>query len=339
MTAAGSEPEPGRTDALADPSLAIATRGLTKRYGKRQALAGIDLDVPRGRIYGFLGPNGSGKTTTLRILVGLIRPDAGSVAVLGAPWDWHDRRRLFRIGSMIETPAFTPYLSARDNLRTYAAAGPATPPARVEEVLDAVGLRDRARDAVKGYSLGMRQRLGIAVALLSDPELLLLDEPANGLDPAGIVAMRELLRGLTAAGKTVVISSHILSEIQVLADVVGIVDHGRIIRQGPMEAILGESAALRVVVQPAERERALAALVTIAPVRPEGPGGDPGALHVRLAPARAAEVTRRLAEAGIWLSGLAAQSDLEEVFLSLTAEAPTGHLASGWGMAPPGDSR
>ena len=124
MTAVGSAPEPARMDALADPSMAIVTRGLTKRYGKRQALAGIDLDVPRGRIYGFLGPNGSGKTTTLRILVGLIRPDAGSVAVLGAPWDWHDRRRLFRIGSMIETPAFTPYLSARDNLRTYAGLSP-----------------------------------------------------------------------------------------------------------------------------------------------------------------------------------------------------------------------
>ncbi|MFO1539995.1 MAG: ATP-binding cassette domain-containing protein [Chloroflexota bacterium] len=326
-------------DALADPALAIATRGLTKRYGKRQALAGIDLDVPQGRIYGFLGPNGSGKTTTLRILVGLIRPDAGRVAVLGAPWDWHDRRRLFRIGSMIETPAFTPYLSARDNLRTYAAAGPPTPRTRVEEVLDAVGLRDRAGDAVKGYSLGMRQRLGIAVALLSDPELLLLDEPANGLDPAGIVAMRELLRGLTAAGKTVVISSHILSEIEVIADVVGIVDHGRIIRQGPLAAILAEGATLRVLVAPDERERALAALVQIAPVRPEPPGGDPGAVHVRLAPERAAEVTHCLAGAGIWLRGLAAQNDLESVFLSLTAEAPTGHLASGWGMAPPGDRR
>lgn len=323
---------------LRDPGLAIVTRGLGKRYGSRVALEGLDLDVPRGRIYGFLGPNGSGKTTTLRILVGLIRPDTGSISVLGAPYDWRDRRRMFRIGSMIETPAFYPYLSGRENLAVIAAAGPPTPRRRVDEVLDAVGLHGRAADKVKGYSLGMRQRLGIAVALLSDPELLLLDEPANGLDPAGIVAMRELLRSLTAAGKTVLVSSHILSEIEILADEVGIIAHGRLVRQGPIARILAEGSRIRVRVDPAERERAIALLAGLAPVDlPAIPGADPGLFSIRLAAERSAEVTRILGDGGVWLRGLTTESDLETVFLALTAEAPTGHDRSGWGMAPPGD--
>ena len=243
---------------------AISIRGLRKRYGGRVALDGLDMAVPRGCVYGFLGPNGSGKTTTLRILVGLIRPDAGEIAVLGTPYAWGDRRRMFRIGSLIETPAFTPYLSGRENLVVFAAAGPTTPRGRVDEVLDAVGLRDRAGDKVKTYSLGMRQRLGIAVALLSSPELLLLDEPANGLDPAGIVAMRELLRSLTAQGTTVVVSSHILSEVQVLADTVGIIDHGRLVREGSLAEVLAGGERLIVRVRPEDAERAAGVLAGIA---------------------------------------------------------------------------
>ncbi|MBA2569872.1 MAG: ATP-binding cassette domain-containing protein, partial [Chloroflexi bacterium] len=187
--------------------MAVMTRGLIKRYGSRVALAGLDLNVPRGTVYGFLGPNGSGKTTTLRLLVGLMRPNAGTIELLGEPYQWRDRRRIFRVGALIETPAFYPYLSGRENLRVFAAVGAPTPASRIGEVLEYVGLSERARDKVKTYSLGMKQRLGIAAALLSDPELLLLDEPANGLDPAGIVAMRETLRYLTSQGKTVLISS------------------------------------------------------------------------------------------------------------------------------------
>lgn len=334
----------GVVDVLGGDGMAIVTQGLRKRYGARIALDGLDLNVPRGRVYGFLGPNGSGKTTTLRVLVGLIKPDQGRIAVLGTPFKWGDRRRMFRIGALIESPTFYPYLSGRDNLRTFAAAGPRTPGTRVEEVLDAVGMRDRAGDKVKTYSLGMRQRLGIAGALLSDPELLLLDEPANGLDPAGIVAMRELLRYLTASGKTVVVSSHILTEVQQLADVVGIIDHGRLVREGTMERLLSEGAQIRVRVAPEQVAQAVSVLSSRAPtqvVPPDGQGD--GWLVVQVGTDRAADVNRLLASNGVWASVIQPTSDLESVFLSLTTAAPAFDPASGppagWGMAPPGDVR
>ena len=290
------------------------------------------------------GPNGSGKTTTLRVLVGLIKPDTGRIAVLGTPFTWGDRRRMFRIGALIESPTFYPYLSGRENLQVFAAAGPPTPRTRVEEVLDAVGMHDRARDKVKTYSLGMRQRLGIAGALLSDPELLLLDEPANGLDPAGIVAMRELLRYLTASGKTVVVSSHILTEVQQLADVVGIIDHGRLVREGSLERLLAEGAQIRVRVAPEQSGHALSILASRAPTQALPPDGQgEGWLVVQVGVERAADVNRLLASAGVWASVIQPTSDLESVFLSLTATAPSFDPSvgppHGWGMAPPGDVR
>ena len=221
--------------------VALATQGLAKRYGPRVALDGLDLRVPEGVVYGFLGPNGAGKTTTMRILTGLIRPDAGQVELLGRPFGRRDRRRLFEVGALIESPSFYPYLSGRENLRALAATGAPMPATRVDELLELVNLRERAGDKVSGYSLGMKQRLGIAAALLSDPRLLLLDEPANGLDPAGIVGMRDTLRALAAAGKTVFVSSHILSEVQQLVDVVGIIARGRLVREGPVEDLLREA--------------------------------------------------------------------------------------------------
>ncbi|MDQ3937669.1 MAG: ATP-binding cassette domain-containing protein [Chloroflexota bacterium] len=306
-------------------ALAVATRQLVKRYGRRPALTGLDMSVPRGKVYGFLGPNGSGKTTTLRLLVGLLRPDAGKMYVLGEPYAWHDRRRLFRVGSLIETPAFYPYLSGRDNLRVLAAAGPPTPAARVDQVLDYVGLLGRAKDKVKTYSLGMKQRLGIAAALLSDPELLLLDEPGNGLDPAGIVALRETLRYLTGQGKTVLISSHILPEVEQLADVVGIVDRGRLLREGPLAQLLEDAGRVRVRVAVDEMPRAAEIFHRLAPDRPlygiDG-GDQAGWFTVSLAPTRAGEVNRALAEAGIYASGLQPGSDLESLFLELTVPRP-----------------
>jgi ABC-2 type transport system ATP-binding protein len=191
----------------------IHVEGLKKRFGQHEALRGLDLSVPPGVVYGFLGPNGFGKTTTIRLLVGLVRPDAGKVELFGEPvTDRHGV--LHRIGALIEGPTFYPYLSGRDNLRVIGAAGPEPPAGRIEEVLELVDLRDRARDRYAGYSLGMRQRLGIAAALLNDPPLLLLDEPANGLDPAGIVDMRGLLRRLAAEGHTILVSSHLLAEMQ-----------------------------------------------------------------------------------------------------------------------------
>jgi ABC-2 type transport system ATP-binding protein len=301
--------------------LAVATRGLVKRYGRQPALLGLDMSVPRGKVYGFLGPNGSGKTTTLRLLVGLLRPQAGRMWLLGEPYTWRDRQRLFKVGSLIETPVFYPFLSGRDNLRVIGSAGPLASKARVDEVLDYVGLHDRAASAVKTYSLGMKQRLGVAAALLSDPELLLLDEPANGLDPGGMVALRETLRWLTGLGKTVLISSHLLSEVEQLADVVGIVDRGRLLREGPLTDLLRDTGQVRVRVAVDEMPRAAEVLRRLAPDRQlygVDRGQQAGWFHVVFDPARSAEVNRALAEAGIYATGLEAGSDLETVFLRLT---------------------
>jgi ABC-2 type transport system ATP-binding protein len=314
---------------------ALRTGGLVKHYGSRPALQGLDLAVPRGVVYGFLGPNGAGKTTLMRLLVGLIRPDAGHIEILGQPYTWRQRRRLHDVGALVESPVFYDYLSGRDNLRALAASGARVPSARVDEVLSLVGLGERGRDKAGRYSLGMKQRLGIAAALLSDPQLLLLDEPANGLDPGGIVAMRETLRHLTRQGKTVFISSHILPEVQQLADVVGIVNGGRLVREGSLGELLNEGGHVRARVSEAELQTAIGALGPLgAPTVPR-PAETPGLswIDVRIHPTRAAEVNRALAAAGVYASAIESGSDLESIFLALTATAPapTAPPASGWG--------
>jgi ABC-2 type transport system ATP-binding protein len=335
--------------------VALATQGLAKRYGSRVALDGLDLRVPEGVVYGFLGPNGAGKTTTMRILTGLVRPDAGHVEVLGRPFGRGDRRRLFEVGALIESPAFYPFLSGRENLRALAATGARVPVARIDELLELVNLRDRAGDRVSGYSLGMKQRLGIAAALLSDPRLLLLDEPANGLDPAGIVGMRETLRRLADMGKTVFVSSHILSEVQQLVDVVGIIARGRLVREGRVEELLREAGSVRVRVAADEVARAIEALWPVAggaaaaaagataPVSAED-GPEPGWIAVRVDPARGAEVNRALAAAGVYASRLETGTTLEGLFLELTGSHPdvaavggsgSGSAAAGGPPAPP----
>jgi ABC-2 type transport system ATP-binding protein len=314
--------------------LALATRGLQKRYGSRTALAGLDLSVPSGVVYGFLGPNGAGKTTTMRLLTGLIHPDAGTIEILGRPFGRRDRKHLYDVGALIESPSFYPYLSARENLRSLAAVGARTPNSRIEELLELVGLRERARDKVQTYSLGMKQRLGIAAALLSDPKLLLLDEPSNGLDPAGIVAMRETLKQLAASGKTVFVSSHILGEVEQLADVLGIIASGRLVREGPIEQLLQGEGVVRVRVAPAETAPARRVLDGLAP---DADGAkvddDEGWLSIRIAPERAAEVNRALATAGIYASGLETGSDLESLFLELTGDAGDSHEGTFFGVA------
>jgi ABC-2 type transport system ATP-binding protein len=298
---------------------AIRISGLVKTYshGRLRALDGLDLEVRQGVVYGFLGPNGAGKTTTMRVLTGLIRPDAGRVELFGEPVRWLDRRVLFNVGALVESPAFFPYLSGRDNLRVLTGVGAAPRPGRVEEVLALVELSDRAGDRYETYSLGMKQRLGIAAALLNDPPLLLLDEPANGLDPAGIVAMRELLQSLVAAGKTVFVSSHILPEIQQMADEVAIIAHGRLVRAGRLDALLGESSEIRFHVEPPSVEPAMELLrPLVGAVHANGHG--PGWLSVAASPGRAAELNRVLVGAGVDVSGLDVGNDLESLFLSLT---------------------
>ena len=322
---------------MTDATVALATRGLAKRYGPRIALDGLDLRVPTGVVYGFLGPNGAGKTTTMRILTGLVHPDAGSVELLGRPFGRGDRHRLFRVGALIEAPSFYPFLSGRENLRALAATGAPTPATRVEELLALVNLRDRAGDKVSGYSLGMKQRLGIAGALLSDPALLLLDEPANGLDPAGIAGMRDTLRALAAAGKTVLVSSHILSEVQQLADVVGIIARGRLVREGRIEELLREEGSVRLRVAPPEIPAAGAAIEAFAgagTVRVD-PGPDPGWLDVRVDPGRAADLNRALAAAGVYASRIEVGTTLESLFLELTGTTPdVGGAAPGSPAGP-----
>ena len=307
--------------------LALATRALSKSYGSRRALDGLDLTVPTGVVYGFLGPNGAGKTTTMRLLTGLLRPDSGTIEMLGRPFSMSDRHRLFDIGALVESPSFYPYLSGRENLHALASAGAPTPRKRIDEVLEIVGLRDRAADKVSRYSLGMKQRLGIAGALLSDAQLLLLDEPANGLDPAGIVAMRETLLHLATIGKTVFVSSHLLAEIQVMADVVGIIAAGRLVREGTMQELLGSQQVVRVRVPRDASATAIDLLGSIgaATVGAAGaPEPDPDAvwLSVPAAPNRAAEINRLLASGGIYASGLESGSDLEMLFLELTGGEP-----------------
>ena len=296
-------------------------------------------------MYGFLGPNGAGKTTTMRLLTGLIHPDGGTMELLGRPFGRRDRHRLFDVGALIESPAFYPYLSGRANLRAMAASGAPTPKHRVEEVLELVGLRERGGDKVSDYSLGMKQRLGIAGALLNDPRLLLLDEPANGLDPAGIVAMRDTLRHLASTGKTVFISSHLLGEVSQLADVIGIIAAGKLIREGPIETLLSGEGRVRVRVAADEVARAVAALAPLGVAarvdgsddgRPAGPASESGWLVVPIEPGRAAEVNRTLASAGIFASGLESGSDLESLFLELTAAEPAPN-SEGQIQAVPGN--
>jgi ABC-2 type transport system ATP-binding protein len=230
------------------------------------------------------------------------------------------------VGALVESPTFYPYLSARANLRELAASGARVPSRRIEELLDVVGLCERANDRVQEYSMGMKQRLGIAAALLSDPKLLLLDEPANGLDPAGIVAMRDTLRALASQGKTVVVSSHLLGEIQVMADTVGIIASGKLVREGPLKELLATQGVVKVRVQP---DRVDAAIATLAPEFPAGrlteTDRDEGWLSVRIEPNRAEVISQKLAGAGIYVSGLESGTDLEMLFLELTgAQAATG---------------
>jgi ABC-2 type transport system ATP-binding protein len=237
----------------------IETEELRKEYRTLRgrvvrAMAGLDLDVPEGGVFGFLGPNGAGKTTTIRCLLGLIQPSGGRASLLGAATRTELARVIPNVGSIVETPALFPGFSGRRNLQLLGRIDGIGPKA-VDDVLERVGLADRARDLVHRYSLGMKQRLGIAAALLKDPAVLILDEPANGLDPAGIKEVRELLRSLAAEGRTVFLSSHILSEVQAVCDRVAIVARGRTIATGSVRQVLARGRPTGLVVRLDELER------------------------------------------------------------------------------------
>ena len=243
---------PGATDSAArSGAIALRTINLSKRYGERMAVHDLNLEVRQGEIFGFLGPNGAGKTTTIRMALGLIAPTTGSVEILGQDVFAERARILPRVGALIETPALYLYLSGRNNLRAVASALGGVPEGRIDAVLDLVGLAGRQKDRVKTYSLGMKQRLGVAMALLQDPDVLILDEPANGLDPAGIVEMRDLMHQLAAAGKTIFISSHLLAEVQQICTRVAIINQGRLVTEASVAELTQGQGEFRVTVEAA----------------------------------------------------------------------------------------
>jgi ABC-type multidrug transport system ATPase subunit len=292
----------------------VHTRGLSKRYGSGVlAVDQLDLNVMRGEVYGFLGPNGAGKTTTLRMLLGLIAPTSGEANVVGhRPGE---PGGLERIGALVENPAFYPYLSGRDNLNVVAHFC-GVPLSKVDRALEQVDLLARGKDKYGTYSLGMKQRLGVAAALVKDPELLILDEPTNGLDPQGMVDMRDLIRQLGQGERTVLLSSHLLNEVEQICDRVGVIQHGRMIAEGTVDELRGGTELL-VRATPADRARSIVEeLVGPGEVREKD-----GALLLKVGNERAAEINRGLVTAGVDVTELRlSEQTLEEVFLQLTGE-------------------
>jgi ABC-2 type transport system ATP-binding protein len=293
----------------------VRTEGLSRRFGDVVALRGLDLEISGGGVIGLVGPNGSGKSTLIRLLLGLIRPSSGSASLFDSPIS-HAERYAHRVGALIESPAFVPSLSARANLRSLARLRGISN-ARVDQVLDTVGLLGRSREPVKRFSLGMKQRLGIAAALLPDAELLMLDEPTNGLDPAGIVEMRELLRALGDEGRTVIVSSHLLGEIEAACNSLAIIRYGELLFSGPLEDLVskaGESIETvpEHLADVAQLEQALRARGWKATIVQNE-------VHVSAPISRSPEVNRAATEAGITLRALRPrEASLEEVFLRMT---------------------
>src|SRR5690349_18112025 len=303
--------------------LVIETEGLrkefrTRRGGHRVAVQGLDLAVPAGGVHGFLGPNGSGKTTTIRMLLGLARPTKGTMALFGRPVPSSLSSVMDRVGAVVESPKFAPNFSGRQNLQLLARSR-SIPESRIDQAVETVGLTGRDKDRYKSYSLGMKQRLAIAATLLKDPELLILDEPTNGLDPAGIREIRDTVRDLGEAGVTVLLSSHILAEVQQVCTSATIIGNGRLLASGPVDDLLGAGNVHRVTV--GDQAAATSALQAKGfTVTPDGP-------HLRVeTDADPATITRTLGEAGLWLSEISAvRPDLETVFLELTAGDALGH--------------
>ncbi len=314
MTLHAESPQTGQPLSRSSGSnLAIETHGLSKHFGQRKAVDGLTISVPGGAITGFVGPNGAGKTTTIRLLLGLIRPSEGSATVLGQAIS-HPRAYLPRVGALTESPAFYPSLSGRKNLEVLAQLG-GHPRSRIGQVLEIVGLSDRGSDQVGKYSLGMKQRLGVAMALLPDPDLLILDEPANGLDPLGIIEMRDLLRSLRDQGKTIFLSSHLLGELEQVADWLVMLNQGKAVFNGPARDLVDGRGELIVTAEEATQLELVARIAVTAgyTVTPEN-----GSLRITCPIEWAEELNRRAREAGATgIAIRAREASLEESFLAM----------------------
>jgi ABC-2 type transport system ATP-binding protein len=299
---------------------AVETHGLTKRFKDNVAVDGVELLVPRGCAFGYLGPNGAGKTTLIRVLLGLTHADAGTMSLLGYSVPHHRDRALARIGAIVDEPRFHGHLTGRQNLQILAAAREHAARGRIDASIDRVGMTQRANDKVSKYSMGMRQRLGVAACLLGDPQLLILDEPMNGLDPGGMLEMREMILSLVAEGRTVVLSSHLLDEVERTCDAVAIVDRGKVIRQGSITELLAGSAfELQIDCATPDRAGALLAGTRWG----DGVAVSPDGLRVALAAGTdreiVAEVNRLLVEGGIPVYRLQeVHASLESWFLEVT---------------------
>jgi ABC-type multidrug transport system ATPase subunit len=305
--------------------VAISTLGLTRRFGEQTAVADVSLTVPRGAVYGFLGPNGSGKTTTIRLLLGLMSPDAGSVEMLGGAMPSAAHDVLPRVGTLVEGPAFHPYLSGRDNLRRLDAFDASTSPAssdrRVGDALDRVGLAGAAAKKYRRYSLGMKQRLGLAATLLRPRDLLILDEPTNGLDPQGTREVRSLVRELAAEGTTVLISSHLLAEIEQIATHVGIMSMGHLLKEGRLRDVLADTSSV-VNIRTTQPSHALTILhglgLAATTVAPE-------TLAAQLNGVAPEDINAALVLGGVPVGGFTVERPaLEDLFVELTGEGFDG---------------
>jgi ABC-2 type transport system ATP-binding protein len=308
------------TESIAAQETVLAVSGLTKHYGARTVVNNLDFAVQQGEVFGFLGPNGAGKTTTIAMILGLVRPDRGQITVLGHPIPDQQERALGKVGAMVETPAFYPYLTGLDNLRVIGLTRGNIPERRYHEALVEVGLGGRERDKLNGYSLGMKQRLAVAATLLHEPELLILDEPSNGLDPAGMVEMRRLILSLAERGHTIVLCSHMLGEVQQVCDRVMIMAQGKVISQGAVEDLLrrGETTVLRVD-DPSRAERLVGDIPWIERIDRDGE-----TLLLGMAAERSFDLGRTLIDHGLIIGELR-QSDqnLERIFLEMTAPQAT----------------
>ena len=316
--AAGATPASSFTSGIA-----LRTEGLTRRFGSQIAVNEVALEVPRGAVFGFLGPNGCGKTTTIRMLLGLLAADSGTIEVLGHEMPRSAGRVLPRVGALIEGPAFHPYISGADNLRRLdvsdATADPATSRARIGDALSRVGLTAAAGKKYRNYSLGMKQRLGLAAALLQPRDLLILDEPTNGLDPQGTREVRHLIRELATDGTTVLVSSHLLSEIEQMATHVGIMSAGRLLKQGTLADVLSDgTAVVRVDSPDVDVVRATMARLGLREV--QSAENRPGVTAV-LGDVLVEDVSAELVRAGARVRGVVVERpDLEDLFVSLTGE-------------------